>query len=94
VVVFFASELGISIHIIRCREFTEENKLIKEQNEQHLTIVQVLQDEMHALQLELLKMENRVRDLEVENKTLIERWLRKIGEEALKMNEDLTPSQR
>ena len=90
----FVLELRISAHIIRCREFTEENQSIREQNDQQLTIVQVLQDEMHALQLELLKMENRVKDLETENKALIERWLRKIDEEALKMNENLTQSQR
>ena len=40
--------------------------------------VQVLQDELQALQLELVKVEERNGQLRSENNALIERWLRKV----------------
>ncbi|KJE90804.1 tipD [Capsaspora owczarzaki ATCC 30864] len=52
-----------------------------------MVAIQILQDELQALQLELLKVEERNKILEVENTSLVERWLRKMNEEALKMNE-------
>ncbi len=49
--------------------------------------LQVLQDECTALQLELSRAEERIRDLENENRELVERWLRKMNEEADKLNQ-------
>ena len=47
----------------------------------------MLQDECTALQLELSRAEERIRDLENENRELVERWLRKMNEEADKLNQ-------
>jgi autophagy-related protein 16 len=49
--------------------------------------IQVLQDEVATLQLELVKTEERMKDLEKENGQLLQRWLKKMNEEAEKMNE-------
>eukprot|EP01135_Chromosphaera_perkinsii_P009544 Nk52_evm1s1803 gene=Nk52_evmTU1s1803 len=54
-------------------------------NEKALT-VQVLQDELQAIQLELVKTTEKCEDLKRENEGLLERWLRKMNEEAQKMN--------
>lgn len=78
----------------RCQEFGEENQLIKKQSDEQSIIIQVLQDEMQALQLELIKSEERTKELEAENKTLLERWLKKMNEEASKMNEGLFLTRR
>ncbi|KAG9292434.1 hypothetical protein G9A89_015304 [Geosiphon pyriformis] len=48
--------------------------------------IQVLQDELATLQLELVKTEERFKDLEKENGQLLQRWLRKMNDEAEKMN--------
>lgn len=45
-----------------------------------------MQDELTALQLELLKTEERINKVECENKTLVDRWVQKMNEEAQKMN--------
>ncbi|CAG8441748.1 16642_t:CDS:2 [Acaulospora colombiana] len=49
--------------------------------------IQLLQDEAATLQLELGKMDERMKDLEKENGQLLQRWLKKMNEEADKMNE-------
>ncbi|CAI2173670.1 16579_t:CDS:10 [Funneliformis geosporum] len=49
--------------------------------------IQLLQDELATLQLEIGKIDERMRDLERENGQLLQRWLRKMNEEAEKMNE-------
>ena len=48
---------------------------------------QVLQDELSALHLELVQTEEKIKDLERENGQLLQRWLKKMNEEAEKMNE-------
>ena len=48
---------------------------------------QLLQDENATLQLEIGKIDERMKDLERENGQLLQRWLRKMNEEAEKMNE-------
>nr|CAG8508638.1 5952_t:CDS:10 [Entrophospora candida] len=45
-------------------------------------LIQVLHDELAALQLELNKVDERMRSLENENSQLLQRWLKKMNEEA------------
>jgi len=42
---------------------------------------------MQALQLELMQRQTRITELEAENKSLVERWLKKLNDEANKLNE-------
>ncbi|KAL1934483.1 hypothetical protein VTP01DRAFT_6665 [Rhizomucor pusillus] len=49
--------------------------------------IQILQDELAALQLEIITTEERSKKLEKENDQLLKRWLEKKNEEAEKMNE-------
>ncbi|CAB4380336.1 unnamed protein product [Rhizophagus irregularis] len=49
--------------------------------------IQLLQDENATLQLEIGKIDERMKDLERENGQLLQRWLKKMNEEAEKMNE-------
>jgi autophagy-related protein 16 len=72
----------------------QENQLISKQNSEQSTIIQVLKEEMQALQLELLETEERAKELEEDNKMLLERWLKKVNEDASKMNENLTLNRR
>lgn len=51
------------------------------------TTLQILTDEHQALQLEFVMVQEKSIKLEAENKSLVERWLRKVAEEAEKMNE-------
>lgn len=46
-----------------------------------------MQDENATLQLEIGKIDERMKDLERENGQLLQRWLKKMNEEAEKMNE-------
>lgn len=48
--------------------------------------IQVIQDELATLQLEMVKLDERQRDLERENAQLLQRWLKKMNEEADRMN--------
>lgn len=48
---------------------------------------QVLQDELSTLQLEFSTTEEKNKRLEKENGELVQRWLKKMNEEAEKMNE-------
>ncbi|CAG8549285.1 9087_t:CDS:10 [Paraglomus occultum] len=73
---------------------TEANQILNTQVNQKTQalntkdgIIQVLQDEVATLQLELVKTGERMKDLEKENKQLLQRWLKKKNEEAEKMNE-------
>ncbi|OBZ87415.1 Protein tipD [Choanephora cucurbitarum] len=49
--------------------------------------IQILQDELAALQLEIHTTEERNKKLVAENTQLVERWIQKMNEEAEKMNE-------
>ena len=46
------------------------------------------QDEMVSLGLQLNMAEARSEKLEVENKELVERWMRRVGEEAERVNRE------
>ncbi|KAG0222746.1 hypothetical protein BGX31_008900 [Mortierella sp. GBA43] len=75
------------------RKLTEANhglahrnqELDQQMNEKNYAI-QVLQDELTTLQLEMGKLDERQRDLERENAQLLQRWLKKMNEEADRMN--------
>ncbi|OAD05957.1 hypothetical protein MUCCIDRAFT_34464, partial [Mucor lusitanicus CBS 277.49] len=47
----------------------------------------ILQDELAALQLEMVTTEDKINILRKENEQLLERWINKMNEEAEKMNE-------
>ncbi|KAI8647022.1 WD40-repeat-containing domain protein [Parasitella parasitica] len=49
--------------------------------------IQILQDELAALQLEMVTTEDKIKKLRKENDQLLERWMNKMNEEAEKMNE-------
>ncbi|KAF9964750.1 hypothetical protein BGZ70_005990 [Mortierella alpina] len=75
------------------RRLTESNQFYAHKNqeltdlvgEKNITI-QVIQDELTTLQLEMGKLDERQRDLERENAQLLQRWLKKMNEEADRMN--------
>lgn len=54
--------------------------------------IEILHDELQALQLELLHTDERVKALEKENRQLVERWLSKVNEEVEHMNEEIGQS--
>ncbi|KAI9598818.1 autophagy-related protein 16 [Syncephalis fuscata] len=58
----------------------------REQLREKDVTVQVLQDELSTAQLELYKMDERTKTLEIENKQLLDRWLQKMNQEADDMN--------
>lgn len=51
-------------------------------------MVEQAQDEMVALGLQLNLAEERSKALEEENRELVERWMRRMGEEADRVNRD------
>ncbi|KAF7732172.1 hypothetical protein EC973_006427, partial [Apophysomyces ossiformis] len=59
---------------------------VQQLREKDVTI-QILQDELAALQLEIVTTEERSKKLEGENAQLLQRWLDKMNQEAEKMNE-------
>lgn len=61
--------------------------LMKQFVNSFLCVNQLLQDENATLQLEIGKIDERMKDLERENGQLLQRWLKKMNEEAEKMNE-------
>lgn len=59
---------------------------IQQLREKDVTI-QILQDELAALQLEMVTTEDKIKILRKENEQLLQRWMNKMNEEAEKMNE-------
>lgn len=51
-------------------------------------MVEQAQDEMVALELQFNLAEQRSEKLEMEYKELVERWMKRMGEEAEKVNRD------
>ncbi|KAF9167309.1 hypothetical protein DFQ27_009856 [Actinomortierella ambigua] len=75
------------------RLLTESNQIYSRKNQEMTELlrekditIQVIQDELATLQLEMVKIDERQRDLERENAQLLQRWLKKMNEEADKMN--------
>ncbi|KAK4504857.1 hypothetical protein PRZ48_002820 [Zasmidium cellare] len=52
------------------------------------SLVENAQDEMVALQLQLNMAEQKREEVERENEMLVERWMRRVGEEAERVNRD------
>lgn len=48
--------------------------------------IQVLQDELSTSHLELTKTDEKMKQLKAENSSLLQRWLKKMNEEAEHMN--------
>ncbi|RHZ49966.1 hypothetical protein Glove_508g52 [Diversispora epigaea] len=76
------------------QRLTEANQTLTNKVDLHFQVlrekditIQLLQDELSTLQLELGKIDERMKDLEKENGQLLQRWLKKMNEEAEKMNE-------
>ncbi|CAG8566702.1 3551_t:CDS:10 [Ambispora gerdemannii] len=76
------------------QQLTEANTGLLKKVESHTNslrekdgTIQILQDELATLQLELVKTEERMKDLEKENSQLLQRWLKKMNDEVEKMNE-------
>ncbi|KAG0363295.1 hypothetical protein BG005_001595 [Podila minutissima] len=75
------------------RRLAESNHVLAHKNQEMTELVrekditiQVIQDELATLQLEMVKLDERQRDLERENAQLLQRWLKKMNEEADRMN--------
>jgi WD40 repeat protein len=67
------------------KKITYYNSLVEEKN----LNIQILQDELQALQLELLQTDERVKGLESENQQLVQRWLSKVSETVEKLNAEV-----
>ncbi|PJF17823.1 hypothetical protein PSACC_02368 [Paramicrosporidium saccamoebae] len=75
------------------KKVTYYGSLVEEKN----LNIQILQDELQALQLELLQTDERVKSLESENQQLVQRWLSKVSETVEKLNaevESTSPEQK
>lgn len=70
--------------LAHCQRMLEDyrNETIKKSGE-----LQLVQDDMLVLQLSLNVAESKARKLEDENANLVDRWMRKVAEEADKMND-------
>lgn len=98
------SELTASLHQLQTthkESSTQVNLLTKQkaENERKLRdreeeirgkakLVEQAQDEMVSLQLQLFKAEEKRDELMEENKELVERWMRRVGEEVDRVNRD------
>ncbi|KAI8333076.1 WD40-repeat-containing domain protein [Chlamydoabsidia padenii] len=69
------------------RKLTEKCQLQTEQLREKDVTIQILQDELSALQLEINTTEDRNQQLTKENLQLVQRWMEKMNSEAEKMNE-------
>ncbi|GAB5591196.1 hypothetical protein Unana1_06096 [Umbelopsis nana] len=64
-------------------QLEQQKQLLKEKD----VAIQILQDELSTLQLEFTTTEEKNKQLVKENGELVQRWLKKMNEEAEKMNE-------
>ncbi|KAH8556735.1 autophagy protein 16 [Umbelopsis sp. PMI_123] len=79
-----AKQEEMEANIIRTvAKLEQQTHLLKEKD----VAIQVLQDELSTLQLEFSTTEEKNKRLEKENADLVQRWLKKMNEEAEKMNE-------
>jgi hypothetical protein len=66
------------------RKIRDRNEEIKEKKK----LVEQVQDEMVSLNLQLNMAEQKSEKLQAENKHLVERWMKRMGEEVDRMNEE------
>lgn len=64
------------------RKLHDLQELVKEKN----NVILIIKDELTAHQLELVKREEELSALKADNQMLVERWMRKMQEEADRMN--------
>lgn len=77
--------------VLLTRRKTEIERKLHDRDEElrgKLRLVQHAQDEMIAQGLQLHMAEQRTEKLEKENKELVDRWMKRVGEEAEKVNRD------
>lgn len=77
---------GSAVEVDRKIEYY--SNLVEEKN----LNIQILQDELQALQLELLQTDERVKSLQTENQQLVQRWLSKVSETVEKLNAEVEQS--
>ena len=65
------------------RKINDRNEEISEGKK----LVEQVQDEMISLNLQLNMAEDKAAKLQIENKDLVDRWMKKMGEEADRMND-------
>ena len=73
------------------RQVLEAERKLQDRDEElrgKSKMVEQAQDEMVALELQFNLAEQRSEKLEKENKELVERWMKKMGEEAERVNRD------
>lgn len=70
------------------RQSQHREALLEEKN----VNIQVLQDELQALQLELLQTDERAKALQNENNQLVHRWLSKVNETVDRLNAEVSSS--
>jgi chromosome segregation ATPase len=73
------------------RQVLEAERKLQDRDEElrgKSKMVEQAQDEMVALELQFNLAEQRSEKLEKENKELVERWMKRMGEEAEKVNRD------
>ncbi|OMJ15730.1 Autophagy protein 16 [Smittium culicis] len=63
---------------LRTQKIQDQLENIREKNK----TIEILQDEVSTLQLELVHMEEKISNLTAENSQLVQRWLKKMNEEA------------
>lgn len=74
----------LRIEAARLRERVASHAEVMREKERN---VQILQDELSTLQLEYTQQEQKIKDLKSDNASLLQRWLDKVHEEAVRMND-------
>ncbi|OAV88348.1 hypothetical protein PTTG_01976 [Puccinia triticina 1-1 BBBD Race 1] len=74
----------LRVEAARLRERVASHAEVMREKERN---VQILQDELCTLQLEYTQQEQKIKDLKSDNANLLQRWLDKVHEEAVRMND-------
>ncbi|MBW0469590.1 hypothetical protein O181_009305 [Austropuccinia psidii MF-1] len=74
----------LKIEVARLRERVANHSEVMREKERN---VQILQDELSTLQLEYTQQEQKIKDLETDNASLLQRWLDRLNVEAARMND-------
>ncbi|KAH9454791.1 hypothetical protein MJO28_007794 [Puccinia striiformis f. sp. tritici] len=74
----------LRVEAARLRERVASHAEVMREKERN---VQILQDELSTLQLEYTQQEQKIKDLKSDNANLLQRWLDKVHEEAVRMND-------
>ncbi|CAH7666445.1 autophagy-related protein 16 [Phakopsora pachyrhizi] len=74
----------LRVEVARLRERVTNHAEVMREKERN---VQILQDELSTLQLEYSQQEQKIKDLETDNASLLQRWLDRLNDEAARMND-------